>query len=171
MRLIELLQNRYSVRNYLNQEVEKEKINYILECARIAPSACNNQPWHFYIVQDEKTRAEIYNAYPREWLKPAPTFIIVCKDVSQSWKRPKDGMDSGDIDASIAAEHICLAAHELDLGTCWICNFDADHIKVVLKLTEGVEPVAIFPIAYIDSEKSKKPQQKRKDIGEITTWI
>lgn len=171
MRLIELLQNRYSVRNYLSKEVEKEKINYILECARLSQSAANKQPWHFFVITKDSIREEICEAYPREWMKPAPIFIIVCKDLSQSWKRPKDGADSGDIDASIAAEHICLAAHELGLGTCWIGNFDPDRIKLALKLSDEIVPVAIFPIAYINTDESKKPQQKRKDISEITTWI
>ena len=170
MDLKELVESRYSVRNYLTKPVEKDKIDYILECARLAPSACNLQPWHFYVISDDSLKAKIQETYNREWLKNAPVYIVVCKNEKQSWKRAKDGMDSADIDAAIAAEHICLAASSIGLGTCWICNFDCDLLTNILECPEGVTPIAIFPIAYIDKDKSSAPAKKRKLLTEITTW-
>lgn len=170
MNLKDLIEERYSVRNYLPQPIEEEKIKYILECARLAPSACNRQPWHFYVVSDASLKTQIQAAYNREWLKNAPVYIVVCKDINESWKRAKDGMDSADIDAAIAAEHICLAASAVGLGTCWICNFDSEMLSTALECTTQLVPVAIFPIAYIDKEKSNIPEKKRKPLSEITTW-
>ncbi len=172
MSLKELIQSRYSVRAYLPYTVEDEKLEYILECARLAPSAANIQPWKFYVVMDGDVLEKIHLSYNREWLKAAPVNIVVCKDTSTSWKRNNsDGKDHSDIDAAIASEHICLAAAEIGLGTCWICNFDPVILSEALSLPEYIEPVAIFPIGYIDDEKSTPTDKKRKPLSDITEWI
>lgn len=172
MKLKELIESRYSVRAYLSRPVEKEKVEYILDCARLSPSACNFQPWKFYIVTSRGKMAEIHQAYDREWFKTAPMHIIVCKDSSVSWKRTNtDGKDFGDVDATIAAEHICLAATEIGLGTCWICNFNPDILTDALRLPDGIEPIAIFPLGYIDEDKSKAPEKKRKPLSDVAEWI
>lgn len=171
MELKKLIENRYSVRNYLSRPVEKEKIEYILECAHLAPSACNLQPWRFFVVANDKERFAVQETYNREWFKNAPIYIVVVKDATESWKRPSDGKDSGDIDAAIAAEHICLAAHEIGLGTCWVCNFDNIRLSEILGCTEGEEPIAIFPLGYIKDLDNKVSEKKRKTLDEIVTWL
>lgn len=171
MQLKELIENRYSVRAYLSRPVEKEKIEYILECARLSPSACNYQPWKFYVVTETTLKSKVEEAYNREWFKTAPMHIIVCKDSIASWERTAtDGKDSGDIDASIAAEHICLAASEIGLGTCWVCNFNPDILREALELPPHIEAIAIFPIGYINKEKSSMPEKKRKPLSDIVEW-
>jgi nitroreductase len=172
MQLKKLAENRYSVRAYLSDSVEQEKINYILDCARLAPSACNYQPWKFYVITDKKVMEHIQESYNREWLKSAPVYIIVCKDASLSWKRKNtDNKDFGDVDAAIAAEHICLAATEMGLGTCWICNFDPDILKKALHLSSTMEALALFPLGYIDKEKSSYTNKNRKPLSDIIEWI
>lgn len=171
---INLCQQRYSVRNFLSKEIAEEKIDYILECARLAPSAVNYQPWIFYIVENKEVQQKLHKAYDREWFATAPLYIVVCKDSSQSWKRTNsDAKDHGEIDASIVSTHICLAAHEVGLGTCWVCNFDPILIKkaLVLKEQDNLEPIVVFPIGYIDTEKSKIPTKKRKELSEIVRKI
>lgn len=170
MNLKDLLKNRYSVRNYLSREVEAEKIDYILQCARLAPSACNFQPWFFYVITDEKMKQGVQKSYDRIWFKEAPLYVVVCKCDQQSWKR-KDGKDFGDVDAAIVAEHICLATAEKGLGTCWVCNFDSAILIESIGIPQEQEPIAIFPIGYIDEEKSKAPEKKRKSLQEITKFI
>lgn len=172
MKLKELIESRYSVRAYLPDPVEDEKLNYILECARLAPSACNLQPWKFYIVTTEDIISKIQESYNREWFKTAPMYIVVCKDTSVSWRRTNtDSKDFGDVDAAIVAEHICLATAEIGLGTCWVCNFDSVLLKKSLELPENIEAIAIFPLGYIDTEKSLLTDKKRKFLSEITEWI
>ena len=171
MNLRELLIKRFSIRNYLPKEVEADKLEYILDCARLAPSACNLQPRKFVIVQEsEDIKNKIREAYQREWFAKAPVYIVVVGDHSQSWKR-NDGKDACDIDTSIAAEHICLAAEELGLGICWVCNFDAERLKSALALKIEEEPIAIFPIGYPDKNAIEIPVQKRKSLDEITRWL
>lgn len=172
MNLKQIIESRYSVRAYLPQAVEKDKIEYILDCARMSPSACNLQPWKFYVVTDKEKLSQLHKSYDREWFKTAPMCIVVCKDSSQTWKRSNtDGKDHGDIDAAIASEHICLAAHEIGLGTCWVCNFNPQILSDALGLSATIEPIAIFPIGYVDEEKSKYPEKKRKTAEDTTEWV
>ena len=111
MSFLELARKRCSIRKYAPKNVEQEKIDYILEAARLAPSAVNYQPWYFVWVQSAEGKAKLQECYPREWFKQAPYYLIVCGDHQQSWKRG-DHKDHMDIDAAIATEHICLAAAE-----------------------------------------------------------
>lgn len=171
MNLKELIESRYSVRNYLQKEIEKEKIECVLNCARLAPSACNFQPWHFYVVSDAEIKGHIVESYNREWFKSAPVYLVVCENREEAWVRKYDNKNHADIDASIACEHICLAIAEVGLGTCWVCNFDPTILKKALSITDTKEPIAIFPIGYIDEENSKVPEKKRKSISETTNWL
>lgn len=171
MDLKELIAGRYSVRAYLPIDVEKEKLEYILECGRLAPSAANRQPWIFYVVTAPDAKQKVWESYPKEWLKNIPVYIVVCKNVEEAWRSSFDGKDSGDIDAAIAAEHICLAAAEQGLGACWICHFDPGKLTSALNLPANQEPVVIFSVGYTDAEKSKMPEKKRKSLSEITRWI
>lgn len=171
MQLKNLIESRYSVRAYLPNVVEREKIDYILECARLSPSACNLQPWKFYIITDPVLKQKVEESYNREWFKSAPMHIIVCKDTSTSWKRTAtDGKDFSDVDAAIAAEHICLATAEQGLGTCWICNFNPGILNKALNLPPHIEALAIFPIGYVNEEKSISPSKVRKPLADITEW-
>lgn len=169
-----LCEQRYSVRYFLQKKVESEKLDYILQCARLSPSAANYQPWLFYVVENKEVQKKIHGTYQRDWFATAPLYIVVCKDTSKSWKRSNfDQKDHGDIDASIAATQLSLAIHEVGLGTCWVCNFDPQLLRQALSLDDqqDIEPVAIFPLGYIDEEKSKVPEKKRKELSEIVRRI
>ena len=104
------------------------------------PSAVNFQPWRFRIVTDEAVLKALYSCYKREWLATAPCIIVACVDHNESWHRRADNKDHADIDIAIAVEHLCLAAAEQGLGTCWVCNFDAPQCSEVLGLPENLEP-------------------------------
>lgn len=165
---LELVEARYSSRSYCDRAVEPEKVEYLLECARLAPSAVNFQPWKFVVVESAEKRARLQECYLREWFREAPLYIVVCADKAQSWKRKLDGHDHADIDAAIATEHICLAATELGLGSCWVCNFDADLCSEVLDLEGELYPVAIVPIGYPTDEPTSK---KRKPIEDVVSKV
>lgn len=153
------------MRKYLSDDVEPSKLTYILECARLAPSAVNFQPWRFVVVAEKENLSAIKQTYPREWMTDVPCVIVACVDHRESWHRPSDGKDHADIDVAIAVEHLCLAAAEVGLGTCWVCNFDVLRCREVLNLPLEVEPVALIPIGYAAS--SVIPEKKRKSLEEI----
>lgn len=157
---LELVKSRISIRQYTSQEVENDKLKYILECTRLAPSAANYQPWQFWIVKDEKMKHLIQQCYSAKWLSNAPVYIVAFSDTSQSWKRSFDGKDHADIDVAIAIEHICLAATEQGLGTCLVCNFDIQEFSELLNVPDNLEPIAIIPIGYTSQEVSRNPIRK-----------
>ena len=166
MDFLELVKNRYSCRSYQPQSVEQEKLEYILECVRLAPSAVNRQPWRFHIVSGEEDKAKLQQCYNRDWFKTAPMYIIATILHDEEWVRA-DGKHHGDIDIAIAVEHLCLAATEQGLGTCWVCNFDASLCKQLFTLPENEEPAVIIPLGYAADEMKPK---NRKSIQEITAF-
>ena len=139
MNFLELVKARYSARKYANRPIEAEKLDYIMECVRFAPSAVNFQPWRFRIVTDEAVLKTLYSCYKREWLATAPCIIVACVNHNESWHRRADNKDHADIDIAIAVEHLCLAAAEQGLGTCWVCNFDTPRCSEVLGLPENLK--------------------------------
>lgn len=169
MDFLELARKRFSARSYRPDKVEKEKTDYILECARVAPSAVNRQPWRFLVVESDEKRSLVQECYSHDWLKEAPLYIVVCADYPAAWTRKYDGKNHADIDAAIAVEHICLAAAEVGLGSCWVCNFDVGKLKASLLLPPETGPVAIIPIGYASAE----PEQPsaRKPLDEIVTYL
>ncbi|MDR1500712.1 MAG: nitroreductase family protein [Tannerellaceae bacterium] len=168
MDILSLAGKRCSVRNYSPAPVEGDKLDYILEAARLAPSACNLQPWRLMIVTSDKGREKLWMAYKREWIRPVTVFVVVCGDHNVSWKRPLDGKDHLDVDAGIVIEHICLSAAEKDLGSCIICHFDASLVAREFNLSGSVEPLAIIPIGYpSDPDLFVKTAKQRKALNEI----
>lgn len=170
MNFIELCKNRCSVRDFLPNPVEREKLEYLLEAARLAPSAVNFQPWLFLVVREEENRHKMQECYHREWFKSAPCYILICADHSHSWKRKVDGKDFSDVDASIAIEHMCLAAVEVGLGTCWVCNFDPQKVIDNFNLPENLEPIAILPVGYPNQQPCNEIPKVRKPMTEIVRW-
>ncbi len=166
---LDLANIRSSVRSYSQKAVEPEKLEYILEAARLAPSAVNKQPWKVYMITPESSnelRDKIQQCYNRNWFKTAPYYLILCVEHDQSWHRGSDNKDHGDIDISILAEHICLAAAEQDLGTCWVCNFDAGLCHQLFSLGPNEEPAVLIPLGY-PSEDYVMKQKSRKALDEI----
>lgn len=162
-----LANQRYSCRDFQPKKVEHEEIIKVIDAARLAPSACNKQPWTFHIVENPEIRNALVECYNREWFKTAPMYIVAVGNHNEAWKRA-DGKDHTDIDIAIAVEHLCLAASSLGLGTCWVCNFDKDKCAEILNLNEGEEPIVIIPIGH--PTKSDIPEKKRKNIDEIIKW-
>ena len=169
MSFLDLVNKRYSVRSYEERQIEKEKMDYIMECVRLAPSAVNFQPWKFYIVTDREKLDAIKSTNKREWIQSAPCIIVACANHDESWHRRSDNKDHADIDLAIAVEHLCLAAAEQGLGTCWVCNFDASLCRQLMTLPENMEPIALIPVGY--TSDTEVPEKKRKEMCEICTYI
>lgn len=168
MTIKELSEKRYSVRSFECKEIESDKLEYVLECARLAPSAVNFQPWNFYVVRSEGSKAKLHQCYSREWFNYAPLYIIACVEHDKEWVRKYDTKPHGDIDVAIAVEHICLAAAEQGLGTCWVCNFNAPLCSELFALPENEEPVVLIPIGYPKGEVApKKRKAMEKIVGEL----
>lgn len=186
MNILETIKRRRSVRNYARKSVEDEKLQLVLEAARLAPSATNVQPWHFYVVKDPETRKKIAYSMPmltyglmNAFIEEAPVLIvgtaakpdllhrIATTIVHKNWQ---------EMDVTIALEHMALQATELDLGTCWIGWFHERKIKRILKIQRDREIVALLTLGYPKEASSSEaigglPAKPRKSIEDITTFI
>ena len=165
MNFLELCEKRYSVRKYSAEAVSDDDLRYVLECARMAQSAVNFQPWKFVVVRSEAAKADIRRCYDREWFASAPLYIVALRDVNSNWVRSSDGKPHGDIDVAIAVEHICLAAAERGLGTCWVANYDTALLNQLFGDADH-EAVAIVPIGHIAADCPFAPK-KRKEMSLI----
>lgn len=166
--MLQLLKQRCSVRKFEERPIEREKLVYVLEAARVAPSACNFQPWRFLVLEDRALIARIAPV----WVKAshAPVVIVACGDHKQAWRR-RDGKDHCDIDLAIAVDHMTLAAAEVGLGSCWICAFDAYECAAALDLPEHLEPAVLLPLGYPAQMKNpNRHDTERKPLEEIVSW-
>ncbi|MGI6222060.1 MAG: nitroreductase family protein [Prevotella sp.] len=168
MKFLDLVNKRFSVRHFSTEPVSEEQLNAVLEAVRLAPSACNKQPWKFLIVRSEEAKARLRQCYNRDWFTTAPMYIVCLRDARTEWVRPDDQKPHGDIDVAIATEHLCLAAAEQGLGTCWVCNFDVKRYHELFPM-EGYEPVALIPIGH-PTPDCPHPAKIRKDLQEIIEW-
>lgn len=167
MEYSELMAARYSVRAYRPDPVEDSKLQAVLEAARLAPTACNRQPFQIAVLHTAGREAEIGRIYGRPWFVQAPVVLAVCAVPAQAWVRESDRFNSALMDATIAADHLILAAANLGLGTCWIAAFDVQAAREVLRLPEGVEPVVFTPLGYpADPPRPKK----RKPLSELVRY-
>jgi nitroreductase len=145
---------RRSIRSYLEKEIEDEKLNLILESARLAPSATNAQDWFFYVVKDKEKRVKIASSMPfgmNPFLKEAPIIIVGCKKTSGLLQRASKAIvrkSWSEINVTIALENMVLTAADLDIGSCWIGLFDEQKIRRTLNIPAEHEIVALLPIGY-----------------------
>ncbi len=168
MDVYDVIKNRWSVRSYRPNAVEDEKLERIMEAARLAPSAANRQPWYFIIVRDDETKKALKEAYNAKWFYTAPVIICACGKPGEAWKR-SDGKSYLDVDIAITMDHLILAATAEGLGTCWIGAFRPEIVKEVLELPDDLEPIALTPLGYPASSpgpKMRKPMEGiAKSIG------
>ena len=167
MDFFELIQTRYSVRAYKPDPIEDEKLQLILEAARLAPTAANRQPFQILVLKTAGRQAELRPIYPRDWFLQAPLLLCACGIPAQNWVR-RDGKNYNDVDVTIAMDHLILAAASLGLGTCWIAAFDPSAARQILHLPEGVEPVAFSPLGY--PADAPRPKQ-RKPLSELVRYL
>ena len=166
MNMPELSRQRFSARKFTDQKVSPSDLDYLLECARLAPSAVNRQPWRFVVVESEEAKARLRQVYNREWFATAPLYIVCYAHTGRCWTRAADQKAHGDIDVAIAAEHICLAATKRGLGSCWVCNYDPDLMRSLFPLPDH-EAVVILPVGHIAPDCPQKAKD-RLPLAELT---
>jgi nitroreductase len=168
--VLETIRKRRSIRSYLDKPVEQEKLDQILEAARLSPSAVNFQPWSFIVVKDPAWKERLRKAYPRTWLAKAPVIIVTCATPEKAWKR-SDGEEFWKIDAAIAHQDMVLAATALGLGTCWIGAFDEAKAKEALGIPANVRVVAMTPLGYAAEHPTQAPDRKTtEEIVHYNKW-
>jgi nitroreductase len=168
MDVFEAVQKRRSIRAYEATPVPREKLEKILEAARLAPSAGNRQPWHFIVVTDASKREMLGRSPFVRFLREAPVVIVGCGDQKAS---PKWFM----VDVAIAMQNMALTATSEGLGTCWVGIFNESQVKELLKIPERFRVVALLALGYprkkLDLEgKILHLVRRRKPLEEIVSF-
>jgi nitroreductase len=169
MEFQDLIEKRYSVRSYKSKAVEDEKLEKVLNAARLAPTAVNKQPFRLIVIKTEGKTEELKRIYHADWFSQAPLVICACTVRSESWTR-SDGRNYVDVDTAIAMDHLILAATDLGLGTCWIAAFDAEAAKKILKIPENVEPLLFTPLGYPADEPGTKSREELDVLVHYEHW-
>ena len=175
--LQKLIQDRRSVRAYLDKSVEREKIMSVIEAARLAPSAENVQPWRFIVIDDHEVKKNFCKAVfsgiysPSRFAAKAPVIIVILakKDLlANVIGKQIQGTSWYLIDIGIAGEHLVLHAQELGLGTCWIGWFNAKKARTFLGIPSVYKVVILIAMGYNAGQSFAV--QKRKSLEEIV-WF
>jgi nitroreductase len=155
--------HRVSVRKYLEKPVEEEKIELLMRAAMAAPSACNQQPWEFYVITDKEVigRISACSKYAG-FTKDAAVTVVPC------FRKVTYAPEYALIDLSASVENLLLEADHLGLGATW-CAAAPDpermaKVREVLEMPEALEPFAIVGIGYPAEER---PQQDRYDAKRV----
>jgi len=173
---LELVNKRFSVRDYLDKPVEREKINICLEAARLAPSACNSQPWKFIIIDEPELKNKLCDKIfsgpyiTNIFVKKAPVLLVVLSEKGNFISRVGSFLRDTRyylIDIGIAVEHFVLQATELGLGTCWIGWFNEKEAKKILSIPESKKIDVIVAVGYPAKTQSRKV---RKSLEEISSF-
>lgn len=177
MNLMDHIKQRHSCRSYQEEPVAREQIESLLEAARLAPSACNQQPCRFAVVTDNTLRQRLVNegflpGIRMQWALKAPVHIVlgikrgvITHRIAPLFSR----VDYPLIDAGIAGEHLVLAATELGLGTCWIGWLRPERVRRIVGWPLDTKPVIVITVGH--PEQTEVKPRSRKSLEEIATWI
>jgi nitroreductase len=166
MEYFDVISERYSVRAYKKDLIEDEKLQKVLKAARLAPTAANRQPFRIIVISTKGKEEELRRIYHREWFVQAPLVIGIVALPEKAWSR-MDGKNYAEVDATIAMDHLILAAANEGLGTCWIAAFDPKAAREILNLPDDAEPIAFTPLGY----PADKPKEKRRlDVSELVFY-
>jgi nitroreductase len=170
MDVYEAIRQRKSVRSYLDKPVEREKLERVLEGARMAPSASNRQEWRFVVVTDpQKRRRLAEEAAGQRFIAEAPVVIAAC--AQSDGKIMRCGQACYPIDVAIAIDHLTLAAAAEGLGTCWIGSFDPGVVRKILAIPEEIVVVELLPLGYPkDPERVEKSRLPLATIVRYESW-
>ena len=165
MAVLEAIRKRYSCRTYQDKAIEQEKLNTILEAARLAPSAKNMQDWRFVVVTDKEKKHKLAEAANNQkFIENAGAIIVACSICTEIMRC---GQPVGPIDVAIALEHIALQAAQLGLATCWIGSFYPDKVRPIVGIPQGIEIVELMLVGY-PADKPKEP--KREPMEKIVCY-
>jgi nitroreductase len=165
MEVFEAIRARHSVRSYRDRAVEPAKLARVLEAARLAPSARNEQEWRFVVVSDPaKREALATEASSQHFMLEAPLILVACAQTDARVMR--GGQLAYPIDVAIALDHLSLAAAAEGLGTCWIGSFDAAKVRRILGIPPEIHLVVLMTLGY-PREAGAPPKKNRLPLEQL----
>lgn len=171
MNFEELIKARYSCRKFKDTQVEKEKIDKILEAALVAPTACNLQPQKILVLTDKEKIEALNEEKCTRYTFDAPLIFVMCTDKSKAWTRKYDNLSSAETDCSIVMTHMMLEATELGLGTTWVMALNPDIARKVLNIPDNLEILSFMPTGYPADDAEVNPlHTKYIDMNEMAKY-
>jgi nitroreductase len=157
---LSLAEERYSVRKYQDKAIEPEKMEKILEAARIAPTAANHQPFRIYILKSEEALKTIRSLTRCAF--NAPVVLLMTYNEEEQWKNGQEpGIASGQEDVSIVATHMMLEAWDLGIASCWVNAFPNSKTAEAFHIPENEKVVLLMPLGYADPEAVPSPKHSQ----------
>jgi nitroreductase len=161
MDALKMIMARRSIRSYSNLPVSEEAVETLLRAAMCAPSAGNQQPWHFVVIRDRAVMERIMEVHPyAKMLAEAPVAILVCGDTDL-----EDLKDYWVQDCSAATENILLAATAMGLGSVWLGIYPrherVEEIRKIVGLPHNITPLSLVPVGY--PNESKPPHHRYEE--------
>lgn len=171
MNFEELIKARYSCRKFKDTQVEKEKIDKILEAALVAPTACNLQPQKILVLTDKEKIEALNEEKCTRYTFDAPLIFVMCADKSKAWTRKYDNLSSAETDCSIVMTHMMLEATELGLGTTWVMALNPDIARKVLNIPDNLKILSFMPTGYPADDAEVNPlHTKYIDMNEMVKY-
>lgn len=176
METLEAIKGRRSVRRFQDKPISKETIDTLLEAIRWSPSWANTQCWEVVVVREASKKEALRQTLPatnpaNKAMVEAPVIFVLCARTGEAgYYKGQVTTKFGDwfmYDIGIATQSLCLAAHDLGLGSVIVGLFDHEKAKEVLGVPEGVEVVSMIPVGVPAHEP---PVPKRKEIAEFSHW-
>lgn len=169
---------RESCRVYSDKPVSREVLTHLVDVARLSPSGCNAQPWHFIIVDDPNARDKVIEAFDDNgltgcsWGDKVPAFILICEEEAHLMPGVAKHYGSqhfAQMDIGMAAMALCYEAASIGFGTCMIGTMDQEKLKAGMGIPEEKTVRLIITVGY--PAKTGKPRKKiRKNLEDILTY-
>lgn len=165
MEYFEVLEKRFSCREFTDQEVSQELIDKILEAGILSPTAVNFQPERIYVCKSEEILEKLKTAC--KYTFNARLIFVIAYNTKEAWVRRSDDSEFGIVDASIVTTNMMNAITALGLGSCFVCSMHQDRVEEILGLPKHIKVLALLPTGY---PKEIKKHNKRKNIKEIVEY-
>ena len=180
MTFTELVHQRRSVRRYSERPIAKEDLLKCIEAARLAPSGCNSQPWHFIMIDEPALRKRVAERIfsglysMNKFAKEAPVLVAVVSEKEQflaSFGGQVRDTRYCLVDIGIACEHLILQAQEFGIGSCWIGWFDEKALKEEMKISKNKKIDIVISLGYPGEDKIvPKTRKLLEDVSSFNAY-
>ena len=169
MDFTDVINNRFSTRQFKNEHLPKEILDKIIAAGHKAPTGCNYQPQRILVLNTDESIEKLRECTRSHF--NAPTVFLICHNTKESWVRKYDGALASPIDSAIVATHMMLAAENEGVGCCWVMHFNPEKIKETFNLPEGVEPTALLVMGYKDDNTEPIEMHfKKRPISDVVFY-
>jgi len=165
MDCVEEILNRRSIRKFKNEPVSEEVIKNILEAGRLAPTATNQQPWHFLVAKNQQEKEAFSFGGFNKFVTDADFIILGVYKKSEVIIEKLSLMD-----VTIALQNMVITAKVQGIGSCWMGAFDEKKLRDTLNLPDDCIPVGAVAFGIPDEQPKQPPKKKIEDIVHINKW-